>query len=118
VQILNDLKRMGFHNALDDFGTGYSSLSYLSRYPFDTIKIDRSFVSGMHEDVRSAAIVAALIRLARTFGLEVVAEGVDSEEVISDLIALGCHRAQGNLLAPAQPAAQMTPILRAGRRAS
>jgi EAL domain-containing protein (putative c-di-GMP-specific phosphodiesterase class I) len=104
--------------AIDDFGTDHSTFVHLNALPVDTIKIDRSFVSGMHEDVRSAAIVAALIRLARTFGLDVVAEGVDSEEVISDLIALGCHRAQGNLLAPARPAPQMTPILRAGRRAS
>jgi diguanylate cyclase (GGDEF)-like protein len=112
------LRLLGASVAIDDFGTDHSTFVHLNALPVDTIKIDRSFVAGMHEDVRSAAIVAALIRLARTFGLDVVAEGVDSEEVISDLLALGCNRAQGNLLAPAQPAAQMTPILRAGRRAS
>ena len=79
LQLLHELKRDGFSIALDDFGTGYSSLSYLSRYPFDAIKIDRSFVSNLGEDESAAAIVHAIIDLGTRLGMRVVAEGVETE---------------------------------------
>ncbi len=91
---LEAVKALGVRLLLDDFGTGYSSLSYLHRYPIDVLKIDRSFVSGSTEP-RSAAIVEAIIRLARALGLEVVAEGIETDEQLRLLRALGCHRLQG-----------------------
>ncbi len=98
VQILNDLKRMGFHIALDDFGTGYSSLSYLSRYPFDTIKIDRSFVNNLNLVDNAQVIVRTIIDLGTGLGMKVVAEGVETTEQALFLAHAGCDELQGYLL--------------------
>jgi ammonium transporter, Amt family len=98
VQILSDLKRMGFAIALDDFGTGYSSLSYLSRYPFDTIKIDRSFVSNLGSADTNQMIVKTIIDLGTGLGMKVVAEGVETIEEALFLGQAGCHELQGYLL--------------------
>jgi EAL domain-containing protein (putative c-di-GMP-specific phosphodiesterase class I) len=72
---LNDLKRLGVRISIDDFGTGYSSLAYLKRIPADALKIDRTFVGGLGEDVEDTAIVQTIVDLAHTFGMEVIAEG-------------------------------------------
>ncbi len=97
------LRRRGARLSLDDFGTGYSSLSYLRRFPLDTLKIDRSFVSCLGEDHENAALVETIVSMARALGLDVVAEGVETEEQLRLLRELGCDRAQGFLLARPLP---------------
>jgi EAL domain-containing protein (putative c-di-GMP-specific phosphodiesterase class I) len=92
---LRRLNEMGIRLAIDDFGTGYSSLSYLKRLPVHEVKIDKTFIMNMVDDADDAAIVRSTIDLARNLGLEVVAEGVETEEVRRQLIALGCDVMQG-----------------------
>jgi EAL domain-containing protein (putative c-di-GMP-specific phosphodiesterase class I) len=93
------LESMGVRVALDDFGTGYSSLTWLRDHPFGAIKIDRSFITGIHEQESSRAIVAAVIQMSKDLGCTVTAEGVETEEQLRILEALGCHQAQGFLIA-------------------
>ena len=107
MAILERLRALGVRLSLDDFGTGHSSLSYLKRLPLDEVKIDRSFVIGMIEDDNDAAIVRTTIDLARNLGLEVVAEGVESQQILNDLSALSCNVAQGFLLSRPLPAAEL-----------
>ncbi|HET9444551.1 MAG TPA: EAL domain-containing protein [Acidimicrobiales bacterium] len=95
VRVLLALKALGVRIAIDDFGTGYSSLSYLRRFPVDVVKIDRSFVAGLGVDPAADAIVAAVVNLSHALGLRVVAEGVETEEQLLAVRALGCDRAQG-----------------------
>jgi len=95
IVTLRNLKEMGFQLALDDFGTGYSSLSYLKLFPFDRLKIDRSFVKDLESDADDAAIAAATIALAHTLGKEVVAEGVETEGQLGFLKHQQCDIAQG-----------------------
>jgi diguanylate cyclase (GGDEF)-like protein len=109
--VLARLNEMGLRLAIDDFGTGYSSLAYLKRLPVQTLKIDRSFVSGMCEDPSDATIVRSTIDLGRSLGLEVVAEGVESLEVWSSLRALGCSLAQGYLIGRPVPADEIPRLL-------
>lgn len=98
VHIFGELKRMGFAIALDDFGTGYSSLSYLSRYPFDTLKIDRSFVANLAVAENARMIVRTIIDLGAGLGMKVVAEGVETPDEALFLAHAGCHELQGYLL--------------------
>ena len=98
LEVLDRLSQKGIGLALDDFGTGYSSLSYLKRLPVDELKIDKSFVLHMHEDENDAVIVQSTIDLARNLGLEVVAEGVETQAHWDRLTELGCHLAQGYFL--------------------
>jgi len=92
---LASLKQLGVRVALDDFGTGYSNLKYLIDLPFDVLKIDQSFVQSMGESEEAFAIVKAIIQLAKNLGLEVTAEGIETESQVLTLRALGCERGQG-----------------------
>jgi EAL domain-containing protein (putative c-di-GMP-specific phosphodiesterase class I) len=103
-EILDRLRALGVRLSLDDFGTGQSSLSYLKRLPLDEVKIDRAFVSGIVGDVNDLLIVRSTIDLARSLGLDVVAEGVEGEDVLDHLRALRCHEAQGFHLSRPLPA--------------
>ncbi len=105
------LRALGFRVALDDFGTGYASLTYLRRLPLDTIKIDQSFVQEIHR-IDSAAIIHAVVALARALGLKVTAEGVETTEQMQFLRAAGCHYLQGYLFSPPVPAAEITRKLK------
>jgi EAL domain-containing protein (putative c-di-GMP-specific phosphodiesterase class I) len=102
--ILGRLRELGVRLAVDDFGSGHSSLGYLKRLPIDVVKIDKSFVQNMSADAGDAAIVRSAIDLGRSLGLEVVAEGVETEEVRRRLEELGCTTFQGYHLSRPQPA--------------
>ena len=106
---LDVFARAGVRIALDDFGTGYASLTHLKQYPVDVIKIDRSFVSHIEEDAGDAAIVDAIVKLGTSLGLEVVAEGVETEGQAALLIGHGCSVGQGFLLGRPQPASMLFP---------
>ncbi|WP_246109200.1 bifunctional diguanylate cyclase/phosphodiesterase [Vulcaniibacterium gelatinicum] len=106
---LETLRTAGVVAALDDFGTGYSSLSYLHRFPLHALKIDRSFVSALRRDEEgggSAAVVRAVLAMAGTLGMEVVAEGIETAEQRDCLLALGCEHGQGFLFSQARPASE------------
>mgnify|MGYP001028545220 CR=1 FL=1 len=106
LQNLQELRELGARLALDDFGTGYSALGYLRRYPVDLIKIDHSFVSGMHVDDGHRALVEAIIAMAQGLKLQVVAEGIETTAQAADLAQLGCLWGQGYHFSPALPADQ------------
>jgi diguanylate cyclase (GGDEF)-like protein len=115
-EVLDRLRALGVRLSLDDFGTGHSSLSYLKRLPLDEVKIDRSFVSGMVEDENDAVIVRSTIDLARNLGLAVVAEGVESAEIMDALAALDCDIAQGFYISRPVPAQALSVSLRGPAR--
>ncbi len=116
TESVNRLKRMGVGLSLDDFGTGYSSLSYLRRFPVHRLKIDRSFVHDIATDEGSANIVASIIALSQKMGLEVIAEGVETQEQLRYLQSQGCHEIQGFLFSRALPATEIECMLRSRRR--
>jgi EAL domain-containing protein (putative c-di-GMP-specific phosphodiesterase class I) len=101
------IKKLGVSIALDDFGTGFSSLSYLRSFPFDVIKIDRSFVAEMSSRKDCAAIVNAVIALGKSLGVETTAEGVETPEQFELLRTAGCVLAQGYMISKPRPAAEM-----------
>lgn len=100
VDLLHQLKALGVRIALDDFGTGYSSLSYLRSFPFDKIKIDRSFVADMESNADAAAIVQAVASLGTSLGMTTTAEGIETQAQLNQLRAEGCTQVQGFLLSP------------------
>jgi EAL domain-containing protein (putative c-di-GMP-specific phosphodiesterase class I) len=110
--VLRALRETGVRIALDDFGTGYSSLGYLRRFPFDTLKVDRSFVRELQQRRDARAIVRMIIGLARTLGMKTVAEGVEEPAQASALVEYGCQTLQGYLAARPMPADQVAAFLR------
>jgi len=118
VEVLSQLRKMGVTVAIDDFGTGYSSLSYLRRFPIDKLKIDRSFVRDLTTSDTDASIVRAIILLAHSVGLQVVAEGVETQEQLEYIRMLECDQWQGNYCCEPQPAARFAEMLseRVGQR--
>jgi len=111
LETLHELRAQGVRISLDDFGTGYSSLSYLRSFPFDKIKIDRSFVQELASREDSMAIVRAVAGLGRSLGIVTTAEGVESAEQLDLLRREGCNQAQGYLFSPPRPAAEVERML-------
>ena len=112
MEVLGSLRRLGVSLLMDDFGTGYSSLQHLHVFPFDVLKIDRSFVSRMTEGDQAMQIVRTIIELARALGMNVVAEGIETREQYELLQELGCRFGQGFLFSRPLPAEAMTQLLR------
>ncbi|HEY0845316.1 MAG TPA: EAL domain-containing protein [Noviherbaspirillum sp.] len=112
VATLKQLSDLGVKLSIDDFGTGYSSLAYLQRFPVDALKIDRSFVSGIGQDHNHTALVGAIISMAQSLQLKVLAEGVETEQQVRFLQAHGCPLAQGYFYSKAIPADDFTDLLR------
>jgi len=113
---LHRLRELGVRISMDDFGTGYSSLSYLRKFPFDKIKIDRSFISGLPDDNESIAIVRAVAGLAANLNMTATAEGVETAEQLETIRALGCVEMQGFLFSHPVPLAHIAPLLEPQRR--
>jgi EAL domain-containing protein (putative c-di-GMP-specific phosphodiesterase class I) len=111
VERLQGLRALGVKLVLDDFGTGYSSLAYLRRLPLDTIKIDRTFVSGLGTDEPDLPIVQAVIALAHGLGVDVVAEGIETVEQLACLRDLACDRGQGYYFARPMPPESLRALL-------
>jgi EAL domain-containing protein (putative c-di-GMP-specific phosphodiesterase class I) len=110
--VLGDLRRLGVSLLMDDFGTGYSSLNHLHSFPFDVLKIDRSFVSRMTQGDQALQIVKTIVELARALGMDVVAEGVETRDQHKLLRDLGCRYGQGFLFSPPLSAEGITELLR------
>jgi|GEM_PF-1442844 len=113
VGVLEELHALGVQLSVDDFGTGYSSLRQLRQFPAAEVKVDRSFVGGVVDDPADRAIVAAVTDLGTGLGMEVLAEGVETEDQAAALLELGCHRAQGWLFGRPQPFSRFVAALRA-----
>jgi diguanylate cyclase len=118
IQILEELSRMGVVVSIDDFGTGYSSMSYLRRFPIDKLKIDRSFISDLATNSADSSIVQAIISLAHSLRLKVVAEGVETGEQLERLRELGCDQYQGFFRSAAVPAAEIEESFRSSIEAA
>ena len=112
---LREINAVGVRLSIDDFGTGYSSLAYLKRFPIHTLKIDQSFVKGIPGDAGDAAVVVAIIAMARSLGLRLVAEGVETAEQLAFLRAHSCDTIQGYYFSRPVPAQTMTQLLQEGR---
>ncbi len=112
IEMLSQMKALNVKLGIDDFGTGYSSLSYLHRFPTDTLKVDRSFVTRMVEGNQNSAIVKTIIALAHNLNMDVIAEGVETPEQLAQLRSLGCECGQGYFFAKPLPAAQIEALLK------
>jgi EAL domain-containing protein (putative c-di-GMP-specific phosphodiesterase class I) len=112
IEVLGSLRRLGVSLLMDDFGTGYSSLSHLHSFPFDVLKIDRSFVGRMIEGEQPLQIVRTIIELARVMGMDVVAEGIETHEQYHQLREMHCRYGQGYLFARPMTAEAVTQLLR------
>ena len=112
--VMTGLRNAGIRMALDDFGTGYSSLIYLRRFPFDKIKIDRSFLESLESTGESLVLIESVVNLGRALGLTVTAEGVETEDQMRLLQAIGCHEVQGYFFSKPVPAADITLLVGGG----
>ncbi|MGP1615233.1 MAG: putative bifunctional diguanylate cyclase/phosphodiesterase, partial [Pollutimonas bauzanensis] len=112
IRLLGDIHDMGVHLAIDDFGTGYSSLAYLKQLPVSILKVDQSFVKGLTSEADDAAIVTAIIAMAKSLRLAVTAEGVETLEQLEALKKLGCDNYQGYFFSRPVPAGEFTALLR------
>ena len=108
---LKELRQLGIKTAIDDFGTGYSSLSYLRRFPVDTLKIDQSFVRQAPEDSQVKSIIEAVVNLAHVLGIDVTAEGVETNPELYVVMSTGCDRAQGFLFSRPLPVEALNKYL-------
>ena len=111
IERLAALKRLGLQVAVDDFGTGYSSLQYLRRFPIDWLKIAKPFVDGVDRTAEEAGVARAIVDLAHSLGLGVIAEGVESARQAEKLVELGCPRGQGFLYSPPLAAEEIEALL-------
>jgi len=111
LDVLRELRNLGISLSVDDFGTQYSSLSYLKRFPVTKIKLDQSFVRGVHTDAKDRAMVKAIISVANSFQLQIIAEGVETEEQASFLVENGCNQIQGYYFYRPMLAEDMLPVL-------
>ncbi|HLQ25864.1 MAG TPA: EAL domain-containing protein, partial [Acidiferrobacterales bacterium] len=116
IVTLRELKAQGVQIAIDDFGTGYSSLSYLKRFPIDFLKLDRSFVTGLPDQADDASITLAVITMAHSLNLKVIAEGVETKEQLAFLASNGCDEMQGYYFSRPLPAPECTQFLRQRRK--
>jgi EAL domain-containing protein (putative c-di-GMP-specific phosphodiesterase class I) len=115
IKTLHALKDLGLNLSIDDFGTGYSSLSYLKRFPIDSLKIDRSFIRDLTTNPDDAAITRAIIAMAHSLKLRVVAEGVEEEKQIEFLRQEGCDEMQGFFFSPPVPAEAFIRLVSEGK---
>jgi diguanylate cyclase len=116
IATLSQLKALGIQISIDDFGTGYSSLSYLGQLPFDILKIDRSFVCSLTQDEKNAAITTAILQLARSLNLKVVAEGVETEDELAFFYGHDCDEIQGYWFSPPLSAPAFEEVLSGSKR--
>ncbi|MDP2196421.1 MAG: EAL domain-containing protein [Rhodocyclaceae bacterium] len=115
ITLMDEVAALGVSLSLDDFGTGYSSLSYLKRFPIDTLKIDRSFVTGIPDDSNDCAIAGAIVSMAQRLGHRVIAEGVETAEQLAFLKSLGCQEMQGYYFSAPVAAEEFTAMLKEGK---
>jgi EAL domain-containing protein (putative c-di-GMP-specific phosphodiesterase class I) len=113
LAILRSMKRLGARIAMDDFGTGYSSLSYLRSFPFDKLKIDKSFIHDLQGNNHSATIIEAIVAMGRTLGMRIIAEGVETQAQLDLVRTAGCHEVQGYLFGRPGPASAIPALLAA-----
>jgi EAL domain-containing protein (putative c-di-GMP-specific phosphodiesterase class I) len=111
ISMLNRFKEMGLHVSLDDFGTGYSSLSYLMKLPLDKLKIDQSFIRELGQSASGTSIVSAIIAMAHSLGLSVIAEGVEEESHVELLREMKCDILQGYHIARPMPARKVENMI-------
>ncbi|CAO4184373.1 putative bifunctional diguanylate cyclase/phosphodiesterase [Methylorubrum populi] len=116
LETLHTLRKLGVRISMDDFGTGYSSISYLRRFPFDKIKIDRSFVRDCAAQSEAGAIIRAIVSLGASLGITTLVEGVETEPQLATVRAEGAQEVQGYLFSPPRPAAEIAALLEAGMR--
>jgi EAL domain-containing protein (putative c-di-GMP-specific phosphodiesterase class I) len=116
IEKLQSLKAIGLEVSMDDFGTGYSSLSYLKKLPIDTLKIDQSFIRDLEADSEDAHIVSAIIAMAKSLNLRVIAEGVEKQEHVDFLKGKSCDLIQGYFFSKPLPAVEFAELLKEGRR--
>ena len=116
LETLHSLRRLGVRISMDDFGTGYSSISYLRRFPFDKIKIDRSFVRDCAAQSEAGAIIRAIVSLGASLGITTLVEGVATEPQLAAVRAEGAREVQGFLFSPPRPAHEIAAMLEADAR--
>ena len=116
TNMLRQMRALGIELSIDDFGTGYSSLSYLHRFPLNTLKVDRSFVTQMKGNNENTEIVRTIVTLARTLGMDVIAEGVETPEQLAQLRTLDCKYGQGYFFSKPRPAKEAAKLLESGKQ--